>query len=683
MAEVMCRVTSLAAAKAAFAGKAAAVCLPGADYVLQKDKASELPELFKYCRLRGLRVCVELGSFFFDAELSLARAFIKQVNLLGADALMVCDLGIARIARQCAPDLELYGGPMLAQRSVAGARALKKLGFSRVFLSSGLSWEDVRFIAENGGIETQILGVGALCPAFSGSCCFSALYGGGRESRGKCPQPCREKLAFFGDAGTYLLNMKHLSLASHGDKILQSGVTSVLIDGDKRPEYAFLASRLISGALAGSYQRSEEEKLAAAFAPEGLTGYCFARDADYAFCDPAPAARRNAKSVIKEAQRLFAAEKPSVPLDFKLTAGESRFTLRCRDGDGNEYLSYAPLQEFQRQHALNQKEIEAALRRQDDTVFFARNVEIDIPGAPINANLASLLRKKCLDGITAMRRQPARREDGEWNPGARRLGEENPPKLILSFRKLSQISAKIVTLGAEYLYVPLYDASESLRLIERLGQYGIKIAVSLPEVLFDGEWRDVLTRLRKLHGAGVKDVVCQSAGQLNLMSALPFNLRAGENLRVFNSQALREVKSLGAQVVTLSPELSFDKIKALSKAAACELVVYGRVPLMVTQTCAIKRKNGACICGSPQTLVDKNGRAFPLTKGHECRNVLYSSEKLYFADKMDELSALGLSYIRLNFTTENERECLDAALSYTGARRQAPERTMRGLYYTK
>ena len=103
----------------------------------------------------------------------------------------------------------------------------------------------------------------------------------------------------------------------------------------------------------------------------------------------------------------------------------------------------------------------------------------------------------------------------------------------------------------------------------------------------------------------------------------------------------------------------------MSKAVNCEILAYGRLPLMVTENCLIKGRTGECTCHlAPTKLIDKTGAEFPMIKdGNSCRSVLLNGKKLYLLDRKDDLGQLGLWAYRLYFTTENTRE-VDQVLSY-------------------
>jgi len=119
----------------------------------------------------------------------------------------------------------------------------------------------------------------------------------------------------------------------------------------------------------------------------------------------------------------------------------------------------------------------------------------------------------------------------------------------------------------------------------------------------------------------------------------------------------------------------------MAKPLDTELIAYGRLPLMVSDQCIMRESAGHCICHAPCQLSDRMGSLFPVVKEYGCRNVIYNAHKLYLADKKDDLYAAGLWALRLMFSTESARECVEVAKGYMGLSEYKPNVLTRGLYY--
>ena len=111
-----------------------------------------------------------------------------------------------------------------------------------------------------------------------------------------------------------------------------------------------------------------------------------------------------------------------------------------------------------------------------------------------------------------------------------------------------------------------------------------------------------------------------------------------------------------------------------------ELVVYGRLSAMVSETCLIKESAGRCVCSAPGQMTDTQGGVWPVTKHFGCRNTVWTAKKLWLEDLTPQWIQSGLWAVRLNFSTESPRECLDVANAYIRGDGYRPNGMMRGLY---
>ena len=152
-------------------------------------------------------------------------------------------------------------------------------------------------------------------------------------------------------------------------------------------------------------------------------------------------------------------------------------------------------------------------------------------------------------------------------------------------------------------------------------------------------------------------------------------------LNLTNSRAASELRDLGLCSLTASFELTLPQLRDLSKPLPTEMLVYGRLPLMLTENCLIRNRTGECSCGAgPVKLIDRKGEEFRIVRDcGTCRSVVLNGKKLYLLDKREDLRRFGLWALRLSFTTENPGE-IDTVLSNLNAPFD-PGACTRGLYY--
>src|SRR5690349_6457385 len=212
---------------------------------------AELPGVMRTLHRRGVKGFVTFNTLVFDHELRPAARTLAKIAEAGADAIIVQDLGVLKMAKQIAPDLEIHGSTQMSITSADGVRLAQKLGAGRVTLARELSLEEIRKIRAATDCELEIFVHGALCVAYSGQCFSSEAWGGRSANRGQCAQACRlpyemlvdGQVAPLGDA-RYLLSPGDLFALRQIPEIVDIGISALKIEGRyKDPEYVALTTR--------------------------------------------------------------------------------------------------------------------------------------------------------------------------------------------------------------------------------------------------------------------------------------------------------------------------------------------------------------------------------------------------------------------------------------------------------
>ena len=204
----------------------------------------ELDEITAYAHANGKKVYVTLNTLIQESELSSVMDVLSTCQKCRVDALIVQDLGVARLVQTCFPDLALHGSTQMAIHNLAGALALKKMGFSRVVLARELTLPEILEIRDKSGLEVEVFIHGALCYSYSGLCLFSSLTTGRSANRGKCVYSCRDLFRTQTRQGR-LFSMKDLALEK--DALKLNGL-SLKIEGRKK-------TALYVGAVTDYYRR--------------------------------------------------------------------------------------------------------------------------------------------------------------------------------------------------------------------------------------------------------------------------------------------------------------------------------------------------------------------------------------------------------------------------------------------
>ena len=633
-----------------------------------------------YCHERGVKVYLTLNTLLTDRELPEAAEVLKKASAWGVDAVLVQDWGLWQLARLVAPDQPLHASTQMSLHTLSGARLAAELGMERVVLARELSARDVETICRGCGAEVEVFGHGALCMCYSGQCAMSAMIGGRSGNRGTCAQPCRLPYTVGKKTG-YLLSLKDNNLSPYLRQMEEMGVSCVKLEGRmKRPEYV--------AAVTGIYRRlldekrppspTEQAQLERAFSRSGFTdGYWTGRRGAKMF-GMRPESARWPEDWFAQVRKTYegGAENRPVAVDFtcRIAAGEEA-ALTAALPDGRSVTVTGPVPEAARSRSLTEEELRTRLQKTGGTVFACRKIDISLSGGlMLSAGSINALRRDALAGLRVLlTSMPQRRTFDTPALPAAPAAYTGAPKLTASVTYAHQLTTELAR-GVEYLYLPLALLGE-IDLDEYAGY--TKLCAVLPRILRtedEGKFREVLQEHPQLTAVAVSNL-----GHLPIVDGLGLEVRGDLGLNVFNSRALLLMQELGLESVTVSAELRHQQVRDLRKYIPCEAVVYGRLPLMVTENCPL-RCSGQCSAGSGGVLTDRTGARFPVLCGHSCRPEIQNSRPLYLADK-PEWKKCGLRWARLRLTTETAEEAADILQRYQGSDFPAPAGFTRGLFY--
>jgi U32 family peptidase len=204
---------------------------------------SELSEVMQTLHGRGVKGYVTFNTLIFDHELREAVKTIEEIAKAGADALIVQDVGIAQLAHQIVPDVNIHGSTQMSITSAEGVALAQRFGVNRVVLARELSLKDMRAIREQSDCELEIFVHGALCVSYSGQCFSSEAWGGRSANRGQCAQACRLPYELIVDDilkplddARYLLSPGDLYTLHQVPDIIDIGISTLKIEGRYKDE---------------------------------------------------------------------------------------------------------------------------------------------------------------------------------------------------------------------------------------------------------------------------------------------------------------------------------------------------------------------------------------------------------------------------------------------------------------
>ena len=650
-----------------------------------------------YCHLRGVKVYLTLNTLVTDRELPLLADAARVASECGVDAILVQDWGVLDTLRSLIPDVPLHASTQMSLHTLSGVKESARLGMTRAVLARELSRGEISEICANSPIEIEAFVHGALCMCYSGQCEMSAVIGRRSGNRGACAQPCRLPYGFSGKANAHPLSLKDACLAPFVPEMQDMGVACLKIEGRmKRPEYVAAVTEIYARLLREhrAPTTDEQKRLALAFSRDGFTEGYYRGARGREMFGTRPENARWPEDWFGELRARYEKEDLRlVPLTFDCTirAGEP-MRLRAEDADGHTLTVTGNVPEAARNRALTAEEVEARLKKTGGTAFTVDLCAVTLDnGLAVSAGALNALRREALSQMEALRTAaPERRAFGFVPPTTVKNSAEKP-LLTVSLHRAAQLSEELIALSPARVYLPV-ELLPQLDLAPYRGR--TDFFALLPRI--DRTQDEPILRALLEDGVrkGVTGVSIANLGHLSLVRGLDAALHGDWALNVYNSAALAFWKKEGLSSACASFELRDAQLRDLSKCLPCEAIVYGRLPLMVTENCLNANESGCRYfqerpvsvpadgaCASAPELTDRRGERFPVLRAWGCRSEIENGKFLYLADKARDWQSLGLRYACLRFTTESPEDCVRMLHAYRGEAVDAPENITRGLFY--
>ena len=604
----------------------------------------EIKKAVSYCHLHGVKLYVTVNILLFGNELSEAVAFARELYRIGVDALIVADVGLIRTLRIKLPDFELHASTQLSVNNSVGADLAYESGCRRVVLARELSGKNIRCVTEKCKAETEVFLHGALCVCHSGQCLFSSMIGGRSGNRGECAQPCR--LPY--NNGKYILSLSDLSLAEHITELIESGVASLKIEGRmKSPDYVYTVTSIYRRLLDENRnsQRVENAKLECAFSRGGFTdGYFTGRTFEKMTGIRTEEDKRRTEA---QGKGDFAIERVPVGARVQMRLGKpSQLILFGLDTD-REICVMGECPEPAKNAPLTSEGVKERLSKMGNTFLSLSPSDIELElddGINLSPSLINKLRRDAAEKFEDFSRE-------------------------ISSDKIDGIAEKINTphdnrvKSAVKRTAIFYDADKlSLLDKESLGYFDVIFAplcsystvsdkangVYIPPVIMEDELERVDAFIGEAKSEGAVYVLVGNPSHLELASRHGLIPIGDFRLNVTSTESLRFWHEAGISDVITSAELTAKQARAVGGRA----IVYGRIPLMITERCFMKESFGCDKCGKCH-ITDRKGIKFPMMREFEHRNLILNSAYTYMGDRQDETSGLSYHFI---FSTESAKE---------------------------
>ena len=606
----------------------------------------EIKRAVTYCHLYGVRLYVTMNTLLYNGELGEALAFARELYLVGVDALIVADLGLVSLLRKHIPELELHASTQMSAHNTLGADEACDLGCTRVVLARELSGKNIKAVTEKCKAETEVFLHGALCVCHSGQCLFSSMIGGRSGNRGECAQPCR--LPY--NNGRYILSLSDLSLAGHIDELIASGVASLKIEGRmKSPDYVYTVTSIYRLLLdeGRCSRRDEDRRLARAFSRGGFTDGYFVGDV----FRPMTGIRteEDKRATQSEEKGDYTPDRVAVKARVSIRLGEkSAMTLSCKD-TSLSVTALGAIPDTARSAPLAESDVKDRLAKMGNTFFSLSTADIELEledGINLSPSSINALRRDAvslLEELARVGEQSRSISEPEAIKTPERVNSSASVSsaLFLNADSLLRLDEAAIA-RFNLIFVPAFDYESCARLAK---------GVYIPPVVMEDELLDVCGTLKRARELGATHALVGNLAHIAMAREAGLVPVGDFRLNVFNSHSRALLAQKGIDSPIVSPELTEKQAGAVGDRA----IVYGRIPLMITERCFVKENFGCDKCGTA-SLTDRKGVSFPIMREYGHRNLILNSAVTYMADKANELRAAGVRSYHFIFTTETPRE---------------------------
>lgn len=678
----------------------------------------ELKEATCYCHLYGVRIYITVNTIIYEDEVKDFINYIDYLYQIGVDALIMQDIGMISLVKSRHPDFEVHASTQMHNHNNENIKLLKSLGVKRLVLDRELSLEEINALDDD--LEKEVFIHGALCNSYSGCCLFSSLNGGRSANRGECVQSCRmpykliKNNEYLTNKGTYLLSTKELNTTNKFKDLIISNITSYKIEGRmKSPAYVGYVTRvyrrLANGILKGEepvLSSKEEDNLKILFNRDFTTGYLFkdkvmnikssnhqgleigkvldftpkkikikltkdlyqedgirfkesnlgmivnmlyndkdllinkASKGDIVYLDN-KVNLKNKDIVVKTSsnyleREILSISSPKIPINIDVKEDNDKLVITFIDNKNN-----IAKESIQIEKSINrptkEEEVKEKLSKLGNTPFIVDNINIDISNNVfISMKDLNNVRRLLADTLISKRTK---------------VNRNNIPinkKIIFKEEKTKEYEISVLARTKEEVEASLD------RKVDR---------IYLDRKLYD-EYKDYpcvflrLPRVNSIYPSDVNNILVTDLGGVSKYNNVEYNVISDYYLNVINNYSIKYLLEHNVKRVTLSPEIDYNNLDNLIKDKV-ELIVYGRLELMLTKSCPIKEL-GNCPCNKEDKyyLEDINKHRYPIIHNN-CLTRIMHYKNINYLDNIKYYKSIGIKSYRLELFDEDYKATIE------------------------
>ncbi len=669
----------------------------------------ELLEAIRFGHIHGRKIILAVNTLLKEYELGQLYDYLHPYYEAGLDAVIVQDMGVMEFIKTHFPNLPIHTSTQMTITNVEGARLLKEQGVERVVTAREMSLEEIQRIHDEVGVELESFIHGALCYCYSGQCLFSSIIGGRSGNRGRCAQPCRlsyevlqgEK-SLTGHHATPILSLKDMCTLPFLYELADHGVYSFKIEGRmKTPEYAAgvvsIYRKYMDSYLDGSRIPVEKKDIRALLElgnRGGFTNGYYYHHNDSDMLSGESASHNKSEGVLQDnIRREYVDTELKEKIKGKLILNKE-CPAKIEVQYGKIKVSYqGDMVLVAQNRPLTEEVVTEKITKTGNTPFVFENLEVTMDDdifMPVNQ--LNQLRRGALEALEEALLKPYERtlpelvETSSAETDRQTTGNAIKEKQI-SGQSLSQTSGqqsagsstevRVLIEDAEqlpavlkadfvdtvYLDCMLYTRENLIRKlsedIDRVHASDKKAFYVFPFIFRQQTslfYEKIMPELKKLPLDGIMVRSLDEIAFIKEWGNENWQMVSDSNLYTYSNEAAEYFYRLGMIQDTIPVELNRKEILKRENSRS-EMIIYGRLPLMITAQCIHKNTLGCMHQHKVLNLKDRYSVHFPVKNFcSECYNVIYNSLPVCLFKEDVTVKKIAPAAVRLSFTTETEEE---------------------------
>lgn len=669
----------------------------------------ELLEAIRFGHIHGRKIILAVNTLLKEYELGQLYDYLHPYYEAGLDAVIVQDMGVMEFIKTHFPNLPIHTSTQMTITNVEGARLLKEQGVERVVTAREMSLEEIQRIHDEVGVELESFIHGALCYCYSGQCLFSSIIGGRSGNRGRCAQPCRlsyevlqgEK-SLTGHHATPILSLKDMCTLPFLYELADHGVYSFKIEGRmKTPEYAAgvvsIYRKYMDSYLDGSRIPVEKKDIRALLElgnRGGFTSGYYYHHNDSDMLSGESASHNKSEGVLQDnIRREYVETELKEKIKGKLILNKE-CPAKIEVQYGKIKVSYqGDMVLVAQNRPLTKEVVTEKITKTGNTPFVFEKLEVTMDDdifMPVNQ--LNQLRRGALEALEEALLKPYERtlpelvKTSSAETDRQTTGNAINEKQI-SGQSLSQTSGQqsagsstevrvliedaeqlLAVLKADfvdtvYLDCMLYTRENLIRKlsedIDRVHASGKKAFYVFPFIFRQQTslfYEKIMPELKKLPLDGIMVRSLDEIAFIKEWGNENWQMVSDSNLYTYSNEASEYFYRLGMMQDTIPVELNRKEILRRENSRS-EMIIYGRLPLMITAQCIHKNTLGCMHQPKVLNLKDRYSVHFPVKNFcSECYNVIYNSLPVCLFKEDVTVKKIAPAAVRLSFTTETEEE---------------------------